>query len=196
MFKRMGLIAILVFCLSFVLSDVCYATQLLTKEEAFKKVFGEGVKITTENKQFTDDKLAKIKERLGGELVYVTKGSKPASVDTSNGVDFYFAEKGGKRTGVAIIDSEPGKWGPVEFIIALDLEGVVTKVEVLSSQEKRGQPVARQSFLSQFSGKTSKNTLEAGKDINSVSGATISSNCAGFSVKKAIVLYEELYLNK
>ena len=97
---------------------------------------------------------------------------------------------------MAIVDEEPGKWGPVEFIIALDLQGVITRVEVLSYQEKRGQPIARHSFMSQFEGKTSKSPLKVNKDITGVSGATISSNCATFAVKKAIVLYEELYLSK
>lgn len=104
--------------------------------------------------------------------------------------------KDGKKTGVAIIDEEPGKWGPVDFIIALDLRGAVTRVEVLSYQEKRGQPIARHSFMSQFEGKTSKDPIQVYKDITGVSGATISSRCTTFAVRKAIVLYEELYLNK
>ena len=77
----------------------------------------------------------------------------------------------------------------------MDLKGVVTRVEVLSYQEKRGQPIARHSFMSQYEGKTSKSPLQVDKDITGVSGATISSRCATFAVKKAIVLYEELYLN-
>ena len=110
-------------------------------------------------------------------------------------MDFYFAVKDGNKRGVAIFDEEPGKWGPVDFIIGLDLKGVVTRVEVISYEEKRGQPIARHSYMSQYEGKTSKSALTVGKDINGVSGATISSRCATFAVKKAIILYEELYLN-
>ncbi len=196
MFKRSVLSAVAVIGLLVALSGTCYAMRLLSQEEALKKVFGPDVKIVTENKELTEPALSKAKERLGGGLVYYQKGSKSEKVDAKTSFDFYVALKDGKKTGVAIIDDEPGKWGPVEFIIAMDLQGTVTRVEVLSYQEKRGQPIARHSFMSQFEGKTSKSPLKLEKDINGVSGATISSNCAIFAVKKAIVLYEELYLNK
>jgi Na+-translocating ferredoxin:NAD+ oxidoreductase RnfG subunit len=38
--------------------------------------------------------------------------------------------------------------------------------------------------------------MQVGKDIVGVSGATISSRSATFAVKKAIVMYEEVYLKK
>ncbi len=196
MFKRGVLSAVAAVCLSIVLSGTCHAMRLLTQEEALKKVFGPDVKIVTENKELTEPKLSKVTQRLGGCLVCYLKGSKSERVEAKTNFDFYFALKDGKKTGVAIFDEEPGKWGPVEFIIALDLQGVVTRVEVLSYQEKRGQPIARHSFMSQFEGKTSKSPLQIDKDITGISGATISSSCATFAVKKAIILYEELYLNQ
>lgn len=194
--KRFVLSAAVMFCLTVLAFGNCYAAQLLTKEEAFNKVFAPGVKIVTENKDLVEPKLSKVIERLGGNLVCSQKGSKSEDVKTKTSFDFYFAEKDGKRTTVAIIDDEPGKWGPVEFMVAMDLQGVVTRVEVLSYQEKRGQPIARHSFLSQYEGKTSKSPLQVDKDITGVSGATISSRCATFAVKKAIILYEEFYLNQ
>ncbi len=196
MFKKMVLLVILALGIGCVLSNVCFAIQLLTKEDALKKVFGEGAEITVENKELTEPALSKVKERLEGSLVFYQKGSKSAKVEEKTNFDFYFATKDGKKAGVAIFDEEPGKWGPVDFIIALDLQGAVTRVEVLSYQEKRGQPIARHSFMSQFEGKTSKDRIEVYKDINGISGATISSRCATFAVRKAIVMYEELYLNK
>jgi len=196
MFKRIIFLAAAVISLALVLSSTSYAMRLLTQEEALKKVFGPDAQIVTESKELTEPALSKAKERLEGSLVYYQKGSKSTEVETKTNFDFHFALKDGKKTGVAIIDEEPGKWGPVEFIIALDLQGVVTRVEVLSYREKRGQPIARHSFMSQFEGKTSKSTLQVNKDINGISGATISSRCATFAVKKAIILYEELYLNK
>lgn len=195
-FRRNVLLVAALICPSFFLSSACYAMRLLTQEEALKKVFGSDVTIVSETKELAEPVLSKVSQRLGGNLCYYQKGSKSEKVTAKTNIDFYFALKDGNKTGVAIIDEEPGKWGPVEFIIALDLKGAVARVEVLSYQEKRGQPIARHSFLSQFEGKTSKSHLEVNKDINGISGATISSRCAAFAVKKAIVLYEELYLNK
>ena len=196
MFKRAGLMVILAFCVSFVLSDTCYALRLLTKEDALKQVFDPGVEITTENKELAEPALSKVKERLDGNLVFTQKGSKSQRVEDVSSVDFYFASKNGEKIGVAVIDSEPGKWGAIEFIIAMDLKGTVTRVEVMNSEEKRGQPVSRGSFVGQYKGKTGKDAFVVGKDITGISGATITSRCATFAVKKAIVLYEELYLNK
>lgn len=176
------------------LSSVCYAMRLLDKEQALKKVLGEGVEIVTETKELVEPKLTTIKERLGGSLIFHKKGSQSAPVEEKHAVDFNFALKDGKKTAVAIIDEEPGKWGPIEFIIALNLDASVKQVEVLSYQERRGQPIARRSFLSQFEKKTSKDPIKVDKDINGISGATISSQCAVFSVRKAITLYEEEYL--
>ena len=196
MFKREIFLVVAVICSLIVLSGTCFAMRLLSQEEALKKVFGPDVQIVTENKELTEPALSKAKERLDGNLVFYQKGSKSKEVEAKTNFDFYFALKDGKKTGVAIIDDEPGKWGPVEFIVALDLQGAVTKVEVISYEEKRGQPIARHSFMGQFQGKTSKSPLKLYKDINGVSGATISSNCAIFAVKKAIILYETLYLNE
>ncbi len=196
MFRKCILFLTATLCIWLSFSGVTYAVRLLTREDALKKVFGEGVEITTETKELVDPELSKIKERLDGSLVFFQKGSKSKEVSASTTIEFYFASKNGTKTGVVIFDEEPGKWGPVDFIIALDLNGAVTRVEVLSYEEKRGQPIARRSYLSQYDGKTSKSALTVGKDINGVSGATISSRCATFAVKKAIVLYEELYLNK
>ncbi len=196
MFRKCVLFLTVALCIWLSFSGVTYAVRLLTREDALKKVFGEGVEITTETKELVDPELSKIKERLDGSLVFFQKGSKSKEVSASTTIEFYFASKNGTKTGVVIFDEEPGKWGPVDFIIALDLNGAVTRVEVLSYEEKRGQPIARRSYLSQYDGKTSKSALTVGKDINGVSGATISSRCATFAVKKAIVLYEELYLNK
>jgi len=196
MFRKCVLFLTVALCAWFSFSGVTYAVRLMTREDALKKVFGEGVEITTETKELADPELSKILERLDGSLVYFQKGSKSKEVEAQTSVEFHFALKDGQKIGVAIFDEEPGKWGPVDFIIGLDLQGAVTRVEVLSYEEKRGQPIARRSYLSQYDGKTGESKLTVGKDITGVSGATISSRCATFAVKKAIVLYEELYLNK
>jgi len=195
MFKRMEVMVVLAFCISFGLLDVCYGLRLFTKEEALKKVFEPGVEIITENKVLAEPALSKIKEKLGGSLFFVQKGSNLQGVEDKGNVDFYFALKNGQKIGVAVIDAEPGKWGAVELIIAMDLKGSVIGVEVMNSEEKRGQPVSRASFTGQYKGKSGKDPLEVGKDITGISGATITSRCTTFAVKKAVVLYQELYLN-
>jgi Na+-translocating ferredoxin:NAD+ oxidoreductase RnfG subunit len=196
MFKKSSVISVFIVCLSLGVAAVCFAFTLLTKEKALKEVFPSGVEIENETKELSGETLAEVKKRLGGSLVYHQEGSESRKVEGQEKIDFYFAKKNGERIGLAIIDVEPGKWGPVEFITAMDIKGTVKAVRVMSYQEQRGRPIARRSFLNQYRGKTSSSPLTVGKDIIGVSGATISSRAATFTVKKALVLYEELYLKK
>ncbi|MFO7558578.1 MAG: FMN-binding protein [Desulfobacterales bacterium] len=159
-------------------------------------IFGKSGEIVVETKELTDEIIDKVSERLGGTMVFVQTGSESQPVEEQWEVDFYFATKNGKKYGVAIIEVQPGKWGPVEFIVAMDLKGVVRNVKVMSYQEQRGRPIAQSSFLNQYRGKSSRDQLQVGKDIIGISGATISSRAATFTVKKAIALYEVIYLNK
>lgn len=185
------LIAIGVLCM---FSTASFGFELMSTEDALKQIFGTKPNIVQETKELEGKQLEAAKERLGGTLVDYQEGSESSQVEGDTEVDFFFAEKDGKRYGVAIVDTEPGKWGPVKYIIALDAKGVVRNVKVLSYEEKRGRPIARSSFLNQFNGKSSSDPIEVGKDISGISGATISSRSSAFAVKKAIVLYEELYL--
>ena len=192
--KKLSFTLVFLFFISMLTAVVCHAFTVLSKEDALKEVFFKDAEIEIETKELSGETLAKITERLGGSLVYYQEGSESKKVEGAHKIDFYFGKKNGERKGVAIIDVEPGKWGPVEFIIAMDIKGTVKAVRVMSYQEQRGRPIARTSFVNQYRGKTSSSPLTVGKDIIGISGATISSRAATFSVKKAIVIYEEVYL--
>ena len=196
MLKKIGLMSIFTLCILMFTSAVCFAITLMTQKDALKKVFPPGTKIEVETKELSGETLAKIKERLGGSLVYEQEGSESEHVEGANKIDFHFGIRDGKRIGVAIHDVEPGRWGPVEFMTSMDIKATVKAVVVMSYQEQRGQPIARKSFVNQYRNKTGQSALTVGKDIIGISGATISSRAATFSVKKAIVLYEETYLKK
>ena len=196
MSKKLIIAGLTLFVATLVITITCFAFTILTKEQALKEVFWSGAQIESETKELTGDVLANIKKRLGGSLVYEQQGSESAKVTEKHIVTFYFGVKDGEKKGVAIIDVEPGKWGPVEFITAMDIKGRVKSVKVLSYQEIRGRPIARSSFMNQYRGKSSSSPLQVGKDIVGISGATISSRAATFAVKKAIVIHEEVYLKK
>ncbi|MBU1168534.1 MAG: FMN-binding protein [Proteobacteria bacterium] len=196
MLRRWSLFGYSLIALAFCLPTVCHAFIVLTEEQALKEVFFSGAEIETETKTLAGDTLKKIKESLGGNLIYHQEGSESADVQSNQNVKLFFAKKDGERKGVAIIDEQPGKWGPVVFIIAMDIKGTVKAVRVMSYQEIRGRPIARLAFMNQYKGKSVNSTLTVGRDIVGISGATISSRSATFAVKKALVLYDELYLKK
>lgn len=196
MSKKYVVLLATVLTIIFTLASVSYALVLLKPDKALKQVLGKKAEIVVETHKLKGETLARIKERLGGHLVDLPKGSESKKVKAKTKIDFHFSVKDGKKIRVAMFDTQPGKWGPVEFVIALSPKGKVKKVKVMSYSEKRGRPVARAGFLRQFEGKTSKNKFIIGKDITGISGATISVKSVAFAVKKAIVIYEEVFLKK
>jgi FAD:protein FMN transferase len=177
------------------LAGISHAVVLLTKEQALKQVFPDVDQVTTETITLSAAEIAKIKGRLGGQLVHFQAGSQSEKVNENVNYTFYIGIKNNKQTGIAVIEEQPGKWGPVDFIIALSPNpGKVQNMAVMAYQEKRGRPIARNNFLDQFTGKGSSDPIALNKDIRAISGATISSECTCFAVKKVMALYEEAFL--
>jgi Na+-translocating ferredoxin:NAD+ oxidoreductase RnfG subunit len=168
---------------------------LLNDAKALKEMFADADSTVKVEKKLTADQLKAVKGQLGDKwTLYQSGGTKSASEEETAAVPFYFAHKGGKKTGVAVMEVQPGKWGPVKYIVAMDLAGKVTNLAVMSYVEQRGRPIATKRFLNQFVGKTGKSQIVAGKDIDAVSGATISSRATAFAVKKVIALYETVFI--
>lgn len=173
-----------------------WAERLLTEDAALKEMLPGVDRVEKVTKVLTDAEVGRIKARIGGMVMH-QEGSKAKDMAENRNYNFHFGIKDNKKVSVAIFDSQPGKWGPVDFVMALDsATGKVTNMAVTAYTEKRGRPIALRSFLSQFFGKTSKDPIQVNKDINSISGATISAKCAAFQVKKVITMYEEVFLNK
>jgi Na+-translocating ferredoxin:NAD+ oxidoreductase RnfG subunit len=179
--------------LALVLVRPAAGVVLLTQDQAIKQMFPDAAKITPEVHVLTPAQADSAKARLGGKWTLYQSGAKDADIKEVDSLTFYFALKDGKKTGVALIEVQPGKWGPVKYIIALDLTGKVTNLAVMSYVEQRGRPIATRRFLDQFVGKTAKSPITVGKDIDAVSGATISSRASAFEVKKVVVLYETAF---
>jgi len=177
-----------------VLARPAGAVVLLNHDVALKAMFPNADKVVTEAVALTADQIAAVKGLCGDKWTLYPSGSKTEAVMENDTVSFYFGTKGGKKTGVALMEMQPGKWGPVHYIVALDLAGKVTDMAVMSYVEQRGRPISTKRFLSQFIGKTSKSALSVGKDVDAVSGATISSRATAFAVKKVIALYGTVYL--
>jgi hypothetical protein len=199
-------------CLLTVPPGVSDAAQLMTVDEALENVFGDAVEIVPETYELTATELLRIEAVLGKPVftdeekiawgcpiepdleVEAVRAARALEEEPSTALQLFFASKDGEEIGAAMIVEAPGKWDMVEFLVGLDTDGTVTRVEILRSQEKRGRDVARRSFLKQFEGKIADDELTVGEDIIAVSGATITSRSACTAVTKATILYRELYL--
>lgn len=90
--------------------------------------------------------------------------------------------------GTAVAVAPRGYGGPIEMLVGIDKAGKVSGVKVINQRETPGlgTNVAGTKFLTQFLGKTKRDQLEPKKDIDAITGATISSRAACLGVKEAL----------
>ena len=90
--------------------------------------------------------------------------------------------------GRAISVSPKGYSGPIDMLVGIDPQGKVSGVKILAHRETPGlgANIAKPKFLDQFKGKTMNDPIEPKKDIDAVTGATISSKAVCNGVKEAL----------
>ena len=108
----------------------------------------------------------------------------------SGQVVVHIAQADNTVVGYAFEDTVIGKWGLIHYLVGLDTSGAVSRIIILDYQEIRGRPIAKPRFLRQYQGKTLKDTLQLRKDIDGITGATISSNSLTEGVRKILHMYE------
>jgi electron transport complex protein RnfG len=117
--------------------------------------------------------------------------TKIAANATDDSFVFYYAKsaKAAIEKACTVVPQQ-GKEGPMTIGICFDPNGFVKKVSILEFSEERGRPVKDQTFLKQFSGQKVSAAFEVGKDIDAISGATISSKAVSEAVRKAAFAFK------
>ncbi len=126
---------------------------------------------------------APVKDRIARRLGYA-----PASGQYT----IFIAMTAAHVDGYAIIDDELGEHQPITFATKLSPQGVVEQVEIVVYREPRGDEVRDPRFRRQFVGKTGRDPLRLNRDVDAVSGATISSGAMAVGVRRAAVLVDEI----
>ncbi|MFW6410156.1 MAG: FMN-binding protein [Halanaerobiales bacterium] len=105
-----------------------------------------------------------------------------------NGTTIYLARNDDNIEEVAVIATVEGYGGEMEVLIATDIDGEVTDIEVLEHSETPdiGDKVEEPDYLDQFSGKTAEDSLEVGEDIDGISQATVSSEAVAEAVRNGL----------
>jgi hypothetical protein len=93
---------------------------------------------------------------------------------------------GPATAGFAVVRNVLGKDQPITFLVATDTTGALKDVDILVYREPYGGEVAYEAWRKQFRGKTSADPLMIGRDIRSISGATISANSVTLGVRAAL----------
>jgi Na+-translocating ferredoxin:NAD+ oxidoreductase RnfG subunit len=93
-----------------------------------------------------------------------------------------------------IIDAVIGKHQYITYAVGVSSEGKVQGVEIMDYRETIGYQVRDARWRRQFVGKTSKDPVTLNKDIQNISGATLSSNHVTNGVRRLLRTYDVLKL--
>jgi electron transport complex protein RnfG len=85
-----------------------------------------------------------------------------------------------------------GQAQPISFAVAVTPGGVIHDVRVMVYRETHGDEIEDARFRKQFVGKSLKDPLVVGKDIDAITGATISSRAEAVAVRKTLALSDLL----
>ena len=108
----------------------------------------------------------------------------------------YSAKEKNVVLGYVYEDTVMGKWGPIHYLVGLNPAGDILGVVILDYQEIRGRGIAKNRFLRQYVGKNASHPLQLGKDIDGITGATISSRALTDGVKKLLDIHKIVHAEK
>jgi Na+-translocating ferredoxin:NAD+ oxidoreductase RnfG subunit len=159
---------------------VTSAQVFLTPEKALSTLLPEAEAVITEQKSLTPESVKRLEETVGKRV-------------KDQEYTFFIEMKQDKPTGYAVILDMIGKERPITFMVVVNPDGTVRAVEVLVYRESQGFEIRSPRFMKQFEGKTIQSPLRAGRDIDIITGATLSSRSTAYVVKKALALVNLFY---
>lgn len=147
------------------------------REEAIAEVFAGADTVWAEEWSPSPDERRSLSERAGFPV-------------TEESFTLHRGRRGSRDLGWAVVVDEIGLHEPITHLVKLDADLEVEEVRVLIFRETRGDAIKRPRFLKQFRGKSSRDRLQVGRDIDAVTGATYSSRAIVRGVRKVIGVVE------
>lgn len=89
-----------------------------------------------------------------------------------------------------VIDEVVGKHELITYAVGINKDGSVRQIEIINYIESYGYQVADANWRQQFVGKTVNSPIKLNKDIDNISGATLSSKHIADGVKRVMVMYD------
>ncbi|MTJ81595.1 MAG: FMN-binding protein [Telmatospirillum sp.] len=154
------------------------ATVYLTVEQAQQLMFPGG-SFQPDFRSISDEQAASIERRCG----VATKGRQLKVWRVSGG-------------GWFMVDEVIGDHDFIPFAVALDDRGAVKSVEILEYSEYVGGDVRNPKWLAQFIGKQDGTPMVLDKDIQNISGATLSSQHVTDGVRRLLAAYAILLAHR
>ncbi len=156
-------------------STVCQAEASMSFEDALARAFSKPARAASRWAALSPDQVARITDVCGLR-------------DVPNVQQYHIVTRHDKVVGYAIVRTVSGKHGPIQLLVAISPDLAVIRTEILSLHERRGRPVRKQSFLAQFEGKTPAHAYALCKEVDGITGATISSRAVVQGVREALTV--------
>jgi Na+-translocating ferredoxin:NAD+ oxidoreductase RnfG subunit len=151
------------------------ARVYLREADAPRAIFPESTGVTRGVLELSDEELASVSKLLGRK---VEVRSYP-----------YLEVRNDERTvGFIFLFDVIGQSLPITFAVGVTPDGVLRDVSVMVYREPQGEAISEKRFRKQFVGKQLADSITLGKDIDAISGATISSRSATFAARKGLAL--------
>jgi hypothetical protein len=153
---------------------VLYAETYLSEAQAAATLF-PGVSLTMRDVELTPDEAKRIQ-----------KASDERVLDPRVRIGW------GPDHEALVIDRVLGKHEFITYAVAIGADGKVRGIEVMEYRETFGGDVRRPEWRRQFVGKGSGDPLRVNKDVQNISGATLSSAHITNGVRRVLQTYELL----
>ena len=107
-------------------------------------------------------------------------------------VYFWKISESNSLVGVAILDNVLGKLLPITYLTCFNLDGQLINAHIVKYREDYGYEVGNRRWLNQFLGLDASSDYKVGKNIDGISGATISVNSVTSGINRSAIIVEHL----
>ena len=159
-----------------VASQSSYAETYFTQEEVQKALFPSATHFEPLQLSFDKNTISKIED------------SSPTSTPIPSKIWQVFEKD--KAVGYVVIDKVLGRHEFITYAVSLNMNGVVEGLEIIEYLESYGHQVRNEKWRAQFTGKKQGDLLKLTKDVQNISGATLSSKHITEGVRRIVALYE------
>jgi Na+-transporting NADH:ubiquinone oxidoreductase subunit NqrC len=160
-----------------VVAAPAFAVQYLTIDAAHRLMFPEATVFVPQTVRLDD--------------------AQKKAVESAAGVRMRFQEQpvwqvleNGKPIGWFVLDEVYGKHEFITYAVALDATGAVRGVEILEYRETHGGQIVNPKWRAQFLGKRHGAPLQFNRDIQNISGATLSCKHVTEGVRRVLAIHE------
>jgi Na+-translocating ferredoxin:NAD+ oxidoreductase RnfG subunit len=149
----------------------------LTVDQALANAFPQDVTVERKVVWITAAQAAQVEARAGSPL--------PRRV-----VNAYLGRRGGRIVGYAFVDDVIGKTEPITYMVTVTPDATVERLDLLVFRETHGYEIERASWRDRFRGLRLGAGLRVGREIDKITGATLSCRAVTDGVRRLLALTE------